>query len=57
VIKVPKKPRIDISYLNIGKATCEKPTASIIPKRGKLKASLQNQELDEGVHSLHAYSI
>ena len=47
---------IEGTYLNMVKAIYDKPTANIILNGEKLKAFLQDQEQDKGVHSHYHYS-
>ena len=46
---------IEGTYLNMVKAIYDKPTANIILNGEKLKAFLQDQEQDKGVHFHHYY--
>ena len=56
MIKTLQKSGIKETYLNIIKAICDKPTASITLNGEKLKAFPLNQEQDKGAHSHHYYS-
>ena len=57
MIKTLQKAGIEGTYLNIIKATSDKPTANIILNGDKLKAfPLKSQEQDKGAHSHHYYS-
>ena len=47
---------IEGTYLNIVKATYDKPTTNIIFNGEILKAFPQDQEQDKGVHIHHCYS-
>jgi hypothetical protein len=55
MIKAPMNVGIEEMYLNIIKAICDKPIASIILNGEKLKPFLPNQEQDKSVHSIHSY--
>ena len=54
--KTLQKAGIEGTYLNIIKATYDKPTANIILKGEKLKAFPLSQEQDKGAHFHHYYS-
>ena len=54
MIKTLQKMGIEGTYLNIVKATYDKPTANIILNCEKLKAFLLRQEQDKDVH-FHCY--
>ena len=56
MIKTLQNARIEGTYLNIIKATYDKPTANIILNGEKLKAFPQSQEQDKDAHSHHYYS-
>ena len=56
MIKTLQKMGIEGTYLNIVKATYDKPTANIILNCEKLKAFLLRQEQDKGIHFCHYYS-
>ena len=55
MIKTLQKAGIEGTYLNIIKAICDKPTASITLNVEKLKHFPENQEQDKGAHSQHSY--
>ena len=56
MIKTLQKVGIEGTYLNIVKATYEKPTANIILNGEKLKAFPLRTEIRQGVHFHHYYS-
>ena len=56
MIKTLQKMDIEGTYLNIVKATYDKPTANIILNGEKLKAFPLREEQDKGVHFHHYYS-
>ena len=56
MIKTLQKLGIEGTYLNIVKATYDKPTANIILNGEKLKAFLLRSGKDKGVHFFHCYS-
>jgi len=56
MIKTLQKMGIKGTYLNIGKAIYDKPTANIILNGEKLKAFPWDQEQDKGIHFHHYYS-
>ena len=56
MIKTVQKMGIEGTYLNIGKAIYDKPTANIILNGEKLKTFPLRSGTDKGIHFHHYYS-